>query len=114
LLLLITGAVVAGLPAVGLILIVALFVIPPAAARYWTDRAGVLLTISAGIGAVGAALGTLLSSALHNAPTGPVIVLVLCALYGASLVFGSSRGVLANRRQHRLQHAHAGAGDLSA
>jgi len=112
LLLLITGAVVAGLPAVGLILIVALFVIPPAAARYWTDRAGVLLAISAVIGAAGAATGTLVSSAMHGAPTGPVIVLVLCALYGISLVFGTSRGMLATRRQHRLHHLHAHPGEL--
>ena len=46
-----------GLQAVGLILIVALLVIPPAAARFWTDRLAPLLFISAALGAISAAMG---------------------------------------------------------
>ncbi len=51
-----------GLPAVGVVLMAALLIIPPAAARFWTDRLGQMVLLAAGIGATSAILGTAISA----------------------------------------------------
>lgn len=85
--------VVIGLPAVGVVLVAALLIIPAAAARFWTDRLGTLLGLSAAMGAITGATGTLLSSRLGWA-AGPSIVLSGTALFLVSLVASPKRGVL--------------------
>lgn len=70
------GVVLIGLRVVGLILIVALLITPPAAARLWTNRAGHMALIAGGIGAAAGWIGAALSAALPDLPTGPVIVLL--------------------------------------
>ena len=45
---LVVSVTVIGLQAVGLILIIALLIIPAAAARFWTERLGVMLVIAGG------------------------------------------------------------------
>lgn len=89
--------VVAALPVAGFVLAVALVVIPPAAARFWSERAGVVVAVAAGIGAVSAFLGAALSAVLADTPTGPAIVLVAAAIFAVSLLFGRARGLLAGR-----------------
>jgi manganese/zinc/iron transport system permease protein len=94
---------VAGLPAVGVVLMVALLVIPAAAARYWTDSFTTMLVLAAAFGAASALLGTALSavaptpaSALTRGwPTGPVIVLTASAIFTLSLVIAPRRGLFA-------------------
>jgi manganese/zinc/iron transport system permease protein len=61
--------VLLGLRVVGLILIVALLVIPAPAARLWSDRAGVVAMIAGGIGAAAGHIGAALS--LPPCPTCP-------------------------------------------
>ncbi len=96
---------VIGLKIVGLILIVALLIIPPVAARFWTDRVGWLIVIAAGIGGVAGYVGAALSAVFERMPTGPIIVLVAFALFVASLLFSPLRGVLAIAlRQWQFQH----------
>ena len=92
-------AVVIGLPAVGVVLMAALLIIPPAAARFWTDRLEPMLMISAGFGVLTGAVGTLLSARFALLPAGPVIVLVATSLFMISLLFAPHRGLLA--RWHR-------------
>ena len=89
---LIVLAVVIGVKAVGLILMIAFAVFPPAAARQWskTVRQMVLFS-SAGIGGVASVVGTYISVAVGKVPTGPVIVLVLTAFVGVSLVAAPRR-----------------------
>ncbi|MGQ3359636.1 MAG: metal ABC transporter permease, partial [Phreatobacter sp.] len=89
--------VVAALPIAGFVLAVALVVIPPAAARFWSDRAGTVVAVAAGLGAVSAFTGAALSAVLADTPTGPAIVLVAAALFALSLVFGRARGLLGGR-----------------
>ncbi len=48
---------IVGLQAVGLILMIALLVIPAAAARFWTERMGRMTFIAAALGATGGMLG---------------------------------------------------------
>jgi manganese/zinc/iron transport system permease protein len=88
------ATVVIGLRVVGLVLIVALLVIPPAAARFWSDRLGVVVAVSAAFGAVSAFLGAAISAVAPDVPTGATIVMVGAALFVFSVVFGSARGLL--------------------
>ncbi len=85
---------VVGLQAVGLILVVALLIIPPAAARFWTDRLGRLLMISAAIGGASGLLGAALSALIAKLPAGAIIVVVAAGFFAASLLFGARSGVV--------------------
>jgi manganese/zinc/iron transport system permease protein len=78
---LILVVVALGLRTVGAVLAVAVLVIPPVAARFWSDRLGKVLAIAALIGAGGAWVGAALSAVLPGLPTGSTIVLVLGALF---------------------------------
>jgi len=89
--------IVISLPAVGVVLTAALIVIPPATARFWTDRFNRLLTISGMLGAIAGAAGTLLSSFKVDLPTGPVIVICSSTLFSISLVVAPHKGLLGKR-----------------
>lgn len=99
LMLLVVVAVVAGVQAVGVVLIAALLITPAVSARYWTNRLGVMVALSGAFGALSGALGTWISSSVSNLPTGPVTVLAATALFGLSILFGPERGLLAKRIQ---------------
>jgi len=85
---------VAGLQAVGIILVVAMLVIPPAAARFWSNRLGRMLAISAGIGGLSGYLGATLSALSPRSPAGSVIVLTAGALFVISMLAAPTRGIL--------------------
>jgi manganese/zinc/iron transport system permease protein len=85
---------VIGLQAVGLILVVALLIIPPAAARFWTFRLRNMLLLSGGFGALSGLLGSGVSALMANLPAGAVIVLMASAVFIFSLAFGSARGFI--------------------
>jgi len=85
---------VAGLQAVGIILIVALIVIPAAAARFWTNRLPTMLAVSAGIGGLSGYCGASLSAVSPKSPAGSVIVLTAGALFVFSMLFAPARGIL--------------------
>ena len=91
---LVTLVTVIGLQAVGLILVLALLIIPPAAARFWTDRLSRMFAISAGIGALSGMIGAGASALFQRLPAGAVIVLAAAAIFLLSMLFGSSRGVV--------------------
>ncbi|MEZ5846888.1 MAG: metal ABC transporter permease [Geminicoccaceae bacterium] len=91
---LVTGVVVIGLKTVGLVLIVALLVIPPAAALYWSRRLAPMVFTAALIAAAGAYVGAAISASAPDLPTGPVIVLTLAALFVFSLLFAPKRGLV--------------------
>lgn len=96
---------VIGLKLVGLVLIVALLIIPPVAARFWTESAGRMVWISGAIGGVGAYLGAAISASAPALPTGPIIVLVLAAAFTLSFCFAPARGILGSTLRHtRLRH----------
>jgi manganese/zinc/iron transport system permease protein len=114
LMLLIVVAVVIGLPSVGALLIAALLVIPAAAARFWTERFGVMLLLAGGSGLVAGLLGTLASASLDRVPAGPAIVVVCTGLFLLSLLLAPRRGLLARWIAYRrdrlalLQQLRAG------
>jgi manganese/zinc/iron transport system permease protein len=86
---------IVGLQAVGLILMIALLVIPAAAARFWTESMAKMALISAGLGALCGMIGAGMSALFAKLPSGAMIVLVCTAFFLISMVFGSARGVLA-------------------
>lgn len=98
---LVTLVVIAGLQAVGLILVIAMLVIPPAAARFWTQRLGAVVLLAGAIGAVAGVAGAMLSAFARDWPAGASIVMAAAIIFGLSLIFGSQRGgvVLINRRR---------------
>ncbi|MCP4839016.1 MAG: iron ABC transporter, partial [Planctomycetes bacterium] len=82
-----------GLQAVGLILIVAVMVIPPAAARFLTDDLRITVIWSSCIGAVGCWIGVTLSALAPGLPAGAMIVLSMAGLFIIALCFGRERGL---------------------
>jgi manganese/zinc/iron transport system permease protein len=78
-------AIVAGTHAVGLVLVVALLVMPATAARMISDRYTTVVAAAACIGAIGAASGTAASAMLPGLATGPLIVIACAALLAAAV-----------------------------
>lgn len=103
LMLLLIGVIVTiGLPAVGVILVAALLILPGATARLWTDRLELLLLLAAGIGSITGVVGTLISASSKDLPAGAVIILTGTSLFLFSLFFAPKRGLLATWRLSRL------------
>ena len=94
---LIVVAVVAGIQAVGVVLVAALLITPAVSARYWTDRLGLMVILSGLFGATSGAVGTWISASVSNLPTGPVTVLAATLLFCISVLFGPQRGLVAKR-----------------
>ncbi len=97
---LVTAVTVVGLQAVGLILIIAFLITPPTAARFWTNRLGWMLFLSATIGAISGWLGVSISALYSNLPAGAIIVITAAVLFLFSMVFGTARGVLPRYLRH--------------
>ncbi|MFG0274889.1 MAG: metal ABC transporter permease [Phycisphaerales bacterium] len=91
---------VIGLQAVGLILIVAMLIIPPAAARFWTERLWLMTLLSGVFGGLSGYLGASASAIWSDMPAGAVIVLGAGAIFVVSFIFAPSRGVLATLARH--------------
>lgn len=94
----------AGIQAVGLILVIAMLIVPAAAARFWSDRVITVTILAAILGGLSGYLGATASSMLERLPTGGVIVLTAGAIFTLSLLFAPRRGVLAHiARRLRLR-----------
>ncbi|HRQ76648.1 MAG TPA: metal ABC transporter permease [Phycisphaerales bacterium] len=105
---LVTLLTVVGLHAVGALLIVALLIIPAAAARFWTDHLGVMAVIAMFIGGIGAYVGAASSAAEANVPTGPAIVLCCGALFFISMAIAPKRGLLAEHVRRIMTNGRIG------
>jgi manganese/iron transport system permease protein len=90
-------AIVVSLQAVGIVLVVAMLVTPPAAAQLLTVRFGRLVALAISIAIGASVLGLYLSFWLDVA-SGATIVLVQTAVFVLALVAGPRRGLLARRR----------------
>jgi manganese/zinc/iron transport system permease protein len=121
LLVLVALVTVAGLPSVGVVLMVAMLVIPPAAARFWSESLNTIMVVAAAIGGVSAVLGTGLSAvlpapggAVGGWPTGPIIVLTASSAFVFSLLVAPERGLLASfvRRRRLRNSVHGAAGEV--
>ena len=106
LLLLGTAVTVIGLQAVGLILVLALLIIPATAARFWTDHLLTMMVVAAIIGGLSGWLGVTASALATGFPAGAVIVLVATGFFLISLLIGRRRGVL-GQVSHRIRRRRA-------
>lgn len=104
LLALVVVVTVAGIQAVGIVLVVAMLVIPPVSARFWSNRLSRVLLLAGVLGGVGGWAGAVISASLPRQPAGAVIVLTSGSIFVASLLLAPVRGVLpAWRRRRRLR-----------
>jgi len=97
---LVMAVVVIGLKIVGLILIVAMLIIPPVTARFWTERSHRVALIAGALGGLAGGLGAVISASAPALPTGPIIVLTSFAFFAASLILAPGRGMIAAAAQH--------------
>lgn len=77
--------VVAALPAAGAVLVTAMLVIPPVAARQWTDRLPTMLVLAGLIGLASSLAGVMASAVFPRLATGPAVVLAASAMFVVSL-----------------------------
>lgn len=91
-------ALVIGLRCIGVVLMSAMLIAPPAAARQFTTRLSWMFVISALFGALSAFLGSffsfMASSKGISVPTGPLIVLFSGAIALLALFFAPKRGLV--------------------
>ena len=85
---------VIGLQTVGLVMIVALLVVPPVAARFWSNDVRTIALLAGIFGALSAYIGAAASYALSDMPTGAAIVLAAGVFAIAGLLFAPRRGVI--------------------
>jgi manganese/zinc/iron transport system permease protein len=101
---LIVLAVVIGLQLVGVVLMAALLMTPPAAARYWSRDLRVIVALSSLFGAASGVFGANISYLAPRMPTGPWIVVGITLIFTVSLFFAPEQGVLAAyRRRLRIR-----------
>ncbi len=103
--------VTVGTSIVGVLLIVAMIVIPPAAARLWSDRLHWNLLISTIIGIASGVIGAMSSWLIEDLPSGAAMVLAAAALFSISLLLANRRGILWQwteqwRMQRQIQEEH--------
>jgi manganese/zinc/iron transport system permease protein len=98
--------VVIGLPAVGVVMIAALLIIPGVSARFWTDRLARVVVLAALMGAGMGLIGTSLSATYDKMPAGPIIALVGTGFFLVSALAAPRRGLITRiltRRSDRWQ-----------
>lgn len=96
---------IVGLQAVGLILMIAMLVIPAAAARFWTERIGRMALVAGFLGALSGLVGSMVSALAPRLPSGAMIVLVAAGWFLVSLFFGPIRGIIPQAlRRHQFQY----------
>jgi len=102
---------VIALQSVGLVLAVAMLIIPAASARYWTTKITSMLIASALIGCMSGWLGAVVSALIPRMPTGPVIVLICGFWFMLSFIVGPNDGLIIRQvsrvrlnRRIALQH----------
>jgi ABC-type Mn2+/Zn2+ transport system permease subunit len=88
--------IIVSIQAVGIILVVAMLVTPPATAQLLVARFDRMTVVAAALATLAAVIG-LYGSFYLNVASGPAIVLVETAFFLAALVFGPRTGLLARR-----------------
>lgn len=103
--------IVASLQAVGIVLVIAMLIAPPATAALLTDRFHRLVALAVGLGVAAALLGLYLSYYLDVA-SGATMVLVSAALFTLVLAFSPRRGLLPQALRRRRAAAEARSEDI--
>ncbi len=93
---------VIALQSVGLVLAVAMLIIPAASSRYWSTKIANMIFIAALIGALSGWLGATVSALVPRMPTGPIIVLISGCSFVVSFMFGTKNGFIVNQLERSL------------
>ncbi|MCJ1680400.1 anchored repeat-type ABC transporter permease subunit [Streptomyces sp. APSN-46.1] len=107
--LVVTGAIVMSLEAVGNVLVLALLITPAATARLLTERLGPMTLLASAFGCAGSLAGLYVSYAYDLAAGGSVVV-VLTALFAVVWCLAPRHGLLARTRSR----GRSGAGPAAA
>jgi manganese/zinc/iron transport system permease protein len=86
-----------GIKAVGIVMMSALLIIPPTAARFWTSRFLPMLIISGIFGGFAGWLGAFVSYSQTSMPTGPWTIVAVSVIAFLSMLFAPKRGVVYQR-----------------
>ena len=108
LLTLLSATAVAALQTVGAVLVVAMLITPGATAYLLTDRFGVMVWLSAGLGVLTSVVGAY-ASYFFNGATGGCIVSLQTLIFLTAFLFAPKHGLLSARRQARSNLATEGA-----
>lgn len=87
-------AVVTGITSVGVVLMAAMLITPPAAARFWTDSIRKMIAIAVIIGVVSGIFGAFISYIAPSMPTGPWMVVISSLIAFFSFIFAPKKGYL--------------------
>ena len=107
----VTAVTVVGLQAVGLILVIALLIIPAAAARFWSDSMVTMAVLAGVLGGISCAVGSAASALAPKLPSGATIVLIAAFVFAWSMAVGPARGVIPRLFRHwqlsrRIERQH--------
>jgi manganese/zinc/iron transport system permease protein len=91
---------VVGLPAVGVVLMSALLIVPGVSARFWTERLSRMLWLAGAFGLFTGVFGAWLSAQYSRLPAGPLIVLTGASIFIFSMLFAPRRGALSRFMEH--------------
>jgi manganese/zinc/iron transport system permease protein len=94
-------AIVVGIRAVGILLMTAMLITPPAAARFWTHRLPKMVLLSAVLGMIAGLVGSFVSYLAPAMPTGPWIVITISLMAYGSFLLAPRKGLLARKIQRR-------------
>ena len=94
-------AIVVGIRTVGILLMTAMLITPPAAARCWTSHLPSMVGLAALLGMVAGLLGSFISYTAPSMPTGPWIVLVISLIAYGSFLFAPQQGLVARSLRKR-------------
>lgn len=103
---------VIGQKSVGLLLVVAMLIVPAASARFWTNDMSKMAIGSIFVGGLSAFVGVATSALFPRFAAGATIVLVGSAFFVFSLFFGSKRGFLRRVLMQRKLRMRVGEDDL--
>ncbi len=86
-------AIVIGICAVGILLMTAMLITPPAAARFWTYNLPKMVLLASVFGMLAGLAGSLVSYLAPSMPTGPCIVIIMSLIAYVSFFFAPSKGL---------------------
>jgi manganese/zinc/iron transport system permease protein len=104
--------VVIGLPAVGVVMMAALLIIPGVSARFWTERLSRVVVLAAIFGVGMGVIGTAISASFEKMPAGPIITLVGTAVFIVSALAAPRRGLVARVVARHRDRSRADAAEL--
>lgn len=94
-------AVVAGITAVGVVLMAAMLITPAAAARFWSDNLKKIVLLAAVFGALAGFFGALISYLAPSMPTGPWMVITSSVIAFISFFFAPQKGYVFKQLQRK-------------